>query len=306
MSNTAIAYSREYTSLPPYKAGRQARSEARVREPSLIDVHYDPAYGVQWFQLNAHSLPKVTPELLTEYRKKQMDLEKDIRQDLALGRAPRVNYQVLSSNNPDTFCLGGDLELFREKIRAQDRAGLRQYAETCIDLVYANVTNYGVPITTIALVQGTAMGGGFEGALSHNILIAERQAKMGLPEIMFNLFPGMGAFHLLARRIPPHQAEQLILSGRTYSAEELYDMGVIDVLAEEGRGEDAVWDYIKKTHGKAHGRNALRSAIQATQALRYDDLAKTIDIWVDAAMGLSEADLKIMDTLIRAQQRAGY
>jgi len=57
--------------------------------------------------------------------------------------------------------------------------------------------------------------------------VAEKNAKMGLPEIMFNLFPGMGAYHLLCRRLPAVKAEQLILSGHTYSADELHEMGVV-------------------------------------------------------------------------------
>jgi DSF synthase len=59
--------------------------------------------------------------------------------------------------------------------------------------MYENIIHLDRDVTTIALVQGDALGGGFETALSSNVLIAERSAKLGFPEILFNLFPGMGA-----------------------------------------------------------------------------------------------------------------
>ncbi len=99
-------------------------------------------------------------------------------------------------------------------------------------------------MTTIALVKGNAMGGDMEAALSANVLVTEKLVKMGLPEVMFNIFPGMGAYQFLNRRLSPVAAEKMILSGKTYTAEDLYEMGVIDVLADEGKGEQAVKDYI--------------------------------------------------------------
>ncbi len=280
-----------------------------VREKTDIDPfgsHYDPTFGVLWLYLKPGGPAKFTETMLTAFRQRQFDIEAEVRQEMAGGHEPRIKYQVYSSRLPGIFSLGGDLDLFQEKIRNKDREGLRRYARTCVDLVHATATNYGLPITTIALVQGTALGGGFEGALAHNVVIAERQAKMGLPEIMFNLFPGMGAYQLLSRRIPAAQAEKLILSGRTYSAEELYEMGIVDVLADEGKGEEAVWDYVRQTHGKSYGRHALRRAIQAVDPFDYDDAITVVDMWVEAAFGLSDADLKTMNMLVRAQQRVGY
>ena len=63
------------------------------------------------------------------------------------------------------------------------------------------MTNFGLPIVTISLVRGNALGGGFEIALSGDVIIAERSAMMGFPEILFNCFPGMGAFQTLSSRV---------------------------------------------------------------------------------------------------------
>jgi len=84
---------------------------------------------------------------------------------------------------------------------------LLEYGRACIDNVYAWHSNFDLPLTTIALVQGDALGGGFESALSATVLVAEESARMGFPEILFNLFPGMGAYSLLSRKVGRRIAE---------------------------------------------------------------------------------------------------
>lgn len=161
-------------------------------------------------------------------------------------------------------------------------------------------------MTTIALLKGNAMGGGMEAALAANVLIAERQVTMGLPEVLFNMFPGMGAYQFLSRRLTPAAAEKMILSGRTYGAEELYDMGIVDVLAEEGEGEQAVNDYIARHKRTAHASRALRGAINAADPISRESLMSVVDIWVETAMTLNERDLGRMQYLIRAQEKRGF
>ena len=160
--------------------------------------------------------------------------------------------------------MGGDLAFFADRIRAQDRAALAAYARACIEVVYNNATALDLPIVTIALVQGDALGGGFEAALSCHVVVAEKRAKMGLPEILFNLFPGMGAYSLLARKLDPARAERMILSGRVYEAAELHDMGLVDLLAEDGEGEDVVRHYIAR-NARRHG--AQRSLCEVRRRL---------------------------------------
>jgi DSF synthase len=306
MSNAAFEHHLNHLNLPEVNFHTSDRKREQARESQFLELYYDPTYGALWQYFKPESPSKLTEPMISALREQQIDFEAVIRQDLAHGDEPRIKYQITSSRIPGIFSLGGDLELFQEKIKSQDREGLKRYAQTCVDLVYNVANNFGLPVTTIALVQGTALGGGFEGALAHNVLIAERHCQMGLPEIMFNLFPGMGAYQLLCRRLPPAKAEQFILSGRTFSAEELYEMGIVDVIADKGKGEQAVWDYIRGMHGKSGGRNALRSVIMAIDPINQGDLTKSTDIWVDTALKLSDADLKKMTLLVRAQQRAGY
>ena len=118
-------------------------------------------------------------------------------------------------------------------------------------------------IVTIGLVQGDALGGGLEAALSCNFIIAERGVKMGLPEVIFNLFPGMGAYSLLSRRLGMAMAERIIFSGRLYSAEEMYELGVVDLVVDPGCGDKAVRDYI----ADPRNHNARQAIFRARQRI---------------------------------------
>jgi DSF synthase len=121
--------------------------------------------------------------------------------------------------------------------------------------------------------------------------------------VLFNLFPGMGAYNLLQRRLDVHATERLILSGRLYGAEELHAMGVVDILAEPGEGRRAVQDYIAQSGKRHNAHTAVRQVRRRLNPVRFSDLADVGDIWVDAALRLSEADLRKMDRLVAAQDR---
>jgi DSF synthase len=199
------------------------------------------------------------------------------------------------------FSLGGDLEYFISLIEVQDREALSRYARICIDIQYASVTHYDIPFTTIALVEGEALGGGFEAALSANVLVAERKARFGFPEITFGMFPGMGALSLLVRKINPGMARRLMMDNRVYTAAELYELGVVDVLAPDGGGKAAVADYIKRHTKAAPGLHGFQAAVDRALPISYDELLDVVELWVDAALQLSEKNRRLMAYFARAQ-----
>jgi DSF synthase len=170
-------------------------------------------------------------------------------------------------------------------------------------MTYENSVSAGLPVVTIALIQGQALGGGLESALSCNVLVAERSAQFGLPEILFNLFPGMGAYSYLARRIGNAATERLILDGGPWSAAELHALGVIDVLAEDGQGEAAVRAYIARTARRHNAQCAVFRTRRRIWPLPYEELRDVTDIWVDCAMGIDRLDLRKMEKLVAAQDR---
>jgi len=152
-------------------------------------------------------------------------------------------------------------------------------------------------------VPGIFNLGGFETALASDVLVAEENAQLGLPEILFNLFPGMGAYSLLSRRVGPRVAEEMITSGRIYSAAELHQMGIIDVLAKDGQGEAAARDWIERNQKRRNGFQAVMEARKVVSPVSREELDKISNVWVDAALRLEERDLKMINRLVRSQSR---
>ncbi|MCP5150383.1 MAG: enoyl-CoA hydratase/isomerase family protein [Ectothiorhodospiraceae bacterium] len=272
---------------------------------TMVETWFEPELGAYWAMTRQDAPTCFTPQMVRALRQGQLAVAARVRGEIASRVSNRLRYQVFGSRQPQVFSLGGDLSLFARLIRQGDRAGLLRYARECVDLVYATATAYGLPVTTIALVQGQALGGGFEAALAAQVVVAERHVKMGLPEVLFNMFPGMGAWQLLTRRLSPVAAERLISGGRQHDAAELHAMGLVDVLAESGEGEEAVRRFIRSHRRHARGRAALRRAIEASSPLDYKGMMRSVRVWVDAALELDQRDLEIMEYLLRAQSRLG-
>ena len=265
-----------------------------------LETRFDSEFGVMWSIMRAEPRPCYTTTCLNELLQHQTYIHSTQGKIVSQGKVEQINYFVLASAAKGIFCLGGDLSLFKQLILARDRERLVSYGRLCIDNLWLF---YGTqsPITTISLVQGQAMGGGFESALSAHVLMAEKSALMGLPEVLFNLFPGMGALSHLSRKIGMPLAEKMVRSGKIYTGEELYQIGVVDVLAEDGMGEYTLNNWIKKNHRSLNSFQAINQAKQRINPLTLEELYDIVDIWADAALRLDERNLKVMDRLVRAQ-----
>ncbi len=284
MSN--VAYINEVTSERQGYADR-----------SQLKTYYDNKNKIGWFLMKGAPRPSFTVRLLTEIS----DYFKVVKQEMAETNGEKYDFLVLGSDIEGVFNLGGDLELFSQYIRNRDREGLLRYAAHSIDLVHQNMTHLGEDLTTISLIQGDALGGGFESAISANVVVAERGSKAGLPEVLFNLFPGMGAFSLLSRKIGFAEAEKMIMSGGLYSAEQLFDMGVVDILAEKGEGEVAVYRYIKSNQRSMNSYRSMQQVKDICNQVSYQELMDIGEVWADAALKLTEKDLRMMERLVRRQ-----
>lgn len=270
---------------------------------SELEIRFEPTQGLLWTWVNQSKIPCVTNELLENLLHHHTAIQKCDGEIQIAHDIFDIRYSVLASQTPGVFNLGGQLSLFRQLINQQDGDGLLRYATKCIDVIFPRICSFNSSITTITLLQGDALGGGLEAALASDVLIAERQCQMGFPEILFNLFPGMGAYSLVARKVGTRQAEKMMLSGKIYSAEELYEVGLVDVLAEKGAGEQAVVDFIKKQERRSNGFQAIQKVKQRYNPVTYQELIDITTIWVDAALKLTEKDLKVMDRLVRSQEK---
>jgi DSF synthase len=283
-------------------APRRLNLGALHAEFTELTVRFEADHGALWCMFNHTERPCFTLRLLDQIRSLQTRIEQGLAGSSDPAQMP-LRSVIWTSAVPGIWNLGGDLALFTRLIREGAEAELRRYAYTCVDAVYHNLTKGNLPFLTVAMVHGDALGGGFETVLSCDVVIAERGAKFGLPEVLFNLFPGMGAYSLLCRRLDGARAQKLMLSGRIYTADELEAMGLVDLVVEPGEGPDAVRDYLERNRRRHDTLCALSRIRQHCQPVSYEELIAVTSLWVETALRLDEADLRRMEHLVRAQQR---
>jgi len=266
-----------------------------------LSAHYDAQARAIWCRWNPAPRPSFNPSLLQDLRSYCQFVTSTGGSVEHLGEPAPVEYAVLSSGVPGVFNLGGDLDLFVRLIEARDQPGLHAYGKACVDVLYRNYVGHGLPITTISLVQGECLGGGFEAALSSDLIVAERQARFGFPEILFNLFPGMGAYSFLERKVGRRLTEELLSSGKIYSADDMLGLGVIDLVVETGTGPDEIAALAKRQTRSRNGLCAIAAARRRVNGVAYEELLDVVRLWVDAAMRLTARDLKLMQRLVARQ-----
>lgn len=214
-----------------------------------------------------------------------------------------IKHYVMTSDVPGVFNFGGDLSLFVLLIRARDVDSLRMYGRRCIDLVWwmENASRLGVHTTV--LVQGDTLGGGLESVMPFHKVIFERSAQAGFPEVLFNLFPGMGAWDFTIRKAGFAVANEMILSGRLYTAEQLQRRSLVDLVVDDGEGEAAIEAVLRSVNPRLRGTLAALEARRHAAPITYESLLTIVDQWTETALQLTDRDLRLMERLARAQVR---
>ena len=286
-------------------ASRQFDDRVEFDFSPQLQAHFDRDTRAMWSRWTADPRPCFNPALLAGIRAYYEFLAGSDGLVSCYGEDHPIEYVVLASGMPGVFNLGGDLDLFKQLIDTRDRQGLLRYGRACIDVLYRNYVGHDLPITTVSLVQGECLGGGFEAALSSDVIVAEKSARFGFPEILFNLFPGMGAYSFLDRKIGQRGAEELLTSGKIYSAEEMQAAGVVDSVVEDGAGEAGVAALIKKRARSRNGLSALAAVRRRVHRIEFSELLDVVEIWVDSALRLNPRDLKLMQRLVSRQNGMG-
>jgi len=271
---------------------------------SLLRHSVDATQEADWcFMHSGHQAayhPCFSERLLHEMKRAQ----ENIRRRVAANCDPRAGiHHVVLASDADVFNLGGDLNLFASLIRAGNRGRLLEYAKLCVEVAFNFSQLYEDRVHSIAVVQGDALGGGFEAALCCHTIIAEEGSGMGFPEVLFDLFPGMGAYTFLSRRVTSRQAERMMLDARVYPVEELLAMGVVDYVVPRGEGLAAASELIRKHQRIGNALRSMNAVRQACRPVSLEELLSVTTAWVDAAMRLNERGLRTMERLIRAQTR---
>ncbi len=258
--------------------------------------------GILWSILKPDAPCRITPNLLTQFL--------SVQQELLTATADRtkktsVSFHVLGSDIPDIFSLGGDLRYFYQCARRHDRAALQSYARDSVEFVYQLASNYHLPVTTITLIRGMALGGGFEAALAANIMIAEEQAVFAFPETRFGLFPGMGAYTFLRQRVPSHIAEEIIYSGREYSAHELHEMNIVDRVCPQGQGYKTTLQFISRRQQQQQGIQSMRKMVQQFSPVNRQELDTIVNFWVDSVLNLDNKHLRLIEAISNTTYQPG-
>ena len=275
---------------------------------STIRIEHDASNDSHWCFMHAQqafSDPTYracfSPALLRELRLfAQQTIDGISRR--AVEEPGHVSHIVLGSD-AHVFNLGGDLKLFASLIRDRNRDGLLRYASECVDNIHLLHTRLHRNAHTVALVEGDTLGGGFELALACQTIVAESGVQMGFPEVLFGLFPGMGAYSLLVQKVSPKVAEEMMLNGRMYTSDELHTMGIVDVLVPKGEGTRAVHEVIRQNRRIAAARLALHEVREGAHPVSHEELMRITRIWVDTALQLGDRQLRTMERLVRAQLR---
>lgn len=202
-----------------------------------------------------------------------------------LAADPDVRAVVVSSSHPTAFCVGADLKernsFSDDELRAQ-----RPVAQAA----YRGVLD--LPVPAIAAVDGYALGGGFEIALSCDLVICGEDAVVGLPEVSVGVIPGGGGTQLLTRRVGWSRAARMIFTAQRYPAEDACALGAVDEVVAAGTARDRALELA--TTIAAHSPVGMRNAKAAMRQGFDTDLASGLRIederWAATAFSADRAE----------------
>jgi enoyl-CoA hydratase len=243
-----------------------------MTEP-LIDLQLGP---VARLELVNPPLNLVTRELLSEL-------------DAALGTlevapAGDVRAVVVSGRGERAFSAGSDVGEFERQRgdAARPRHALEEH-------VFSRLA--GLPMPTIAAIEGNALGGGLELALACDLRVASERARLGLPEVRLAVIPGAGGTQRLPRIVGVGHAKELILTGRILSAAEAERIGLVLEVVPPG---EAVARALRIGH-----EIAQRGPLAVREAKRLIDAA--LDLPIDAGI---DAELDASDRIFATEDLA--
>lgn len=136
-----------------------------------------------------------------------------------------VRALLITGAGDKAFCAGADIKDLRNRTLTDQKRG----AELG-QAVFAKLDT--LPVTSIALVNGYAFGGGAELALASTFRLASSNAIFGLPEIKLGLIPGYGGTQRLPRLVGEGRALEIIMTGRNVKSDEAERIGLVNAVIE--------------------------------------------------------------------------
>src|SRR5271168_3535260 len=190
---------------------------------------------------------------------------------------------IIYSELKPGFCAGADLrELYRRssKMAQADAAkAVRNYLER-IHAVMNAIDAF--PLTTIAAVHGVTFGGGFELALTCDLIVADKMARFCFPELRLGLIPGFGGIPRLKRDLGNAVVRDLLLTGRSFNATKAQSVGLVSQVVAEGGALRIARS--TATQLKKFDRETAIAAKTFIKPIPHDELRHEIDIFCDLFM----------------------
>lgn len=134
------------------------------------------------------------------------------------------------------FCVGADVTQFRDGWRGPDNDELQGLIAAIED----------VPVPTVAAVQGTALGGGFELALWCDFIVASDTAVMGLPESSLGLIPLLGGVQRVVQRAGAGRAKEITMLARRHDAKTFEKWGLVNLVTSEAEIAEASLSFARQ------------------------------------------------------------
>lgn len=195
-------------------------------------------------------------------------LEKFLDQlELEQGRA-----LIIHSTLQSGFCAGADLRAFYQGFLAIPDPQRRD-AEIgdFIDRIHAVMNRIDtLPLTTIGAIHGACFGGGFELALTCDILIADKTARFCFPELRLGILPGFGGIPRLKRDVGNGVVRDLLLTGRSLNAKKAQTIGLVSQMVAQGKALDAARSAARQA--TRFDGDAMRTTKAFMKPIPYEEL----------------------------------
>ena len=187
---------------------------------------------------------------------------------------------IIHSELKAGFCAGADLRELYDRSQAMEKSqavrGVRDFLERIHHVLN---TIDASPLTTIAAVHGVTFGGGFELALTCDMIIADKTARFCFPELRLGLIPGFGGIPRLKRDVGNAVVRDLLLTGRSFNATKAQQIGLVSQIVAEGEALRAA-----RATAVQSGKFARHTAAVAKQFIKpipYEELKHEIDIFCE-------------------------
>ncbi|KAM7525499.1 hypothetical protein LguiA_015401 [Lonicera macranthoides] len=189
-----------------------------------------------------------------------------------ISRDSSANVLMISSSVPKVFCAGADLKERKTMSPSEVEVFVNSLRSTFTFLEE-------LQIPTIAVIEGTALGGGLEMALSCDLRICGEDAKMALPETGLAIIPGAGGTQRLPRLVGRSVAKELIFTGRKITGRDAISMGLVNYCVPAGEARLKALEIARDINQK--GPMALRMAKRAIDKGVEIDMANALDLEED-------------------------